>query len=619
MALCLAVSLAGCATPIQVERADSEAERRVDANVISTGELSGPTRIVLRQQNLSERVQVDPDGAIAQLHRTVATGGAGTDAVFALAELSYRRTLDTGKPDHALAGAIYAYRFLFPDDPKQRPSAFDPRFRAACVIYNRGLAKAFATADGLRVELRAGQFALPFGSIDIAYNPSTARWGDLLLSDFTPADSLRVSGLEALYRRPGIGASLAADAASSQSGLRIEPNVKVPVTALLRMDNLGRDLRQGHLTGKLEVHPAYEPSDVVIGGQTVPLEVDTSKAFALSLTDPKVWESEFAGFLNGNLFDRTEAQLVSLEPYRPDQIPVVFIHGTGSSSGRWANLINDLQGDPVIREHFQFWSFTYATGNPTAFSAEQLRESLADAVRRLDPQHRNRALHQIVLVGHSQGGLLAKWLAIDSGPRLWDVLSSKPPEALPISAENARLLRRAYFVEPMPDVKRVIFIATPQRGSFVAENPIGQFVARLVTPQARLMNALRELTDLEGSNDLRFRPSEVRLASVWSMSPSNPLLQVFGSIPVSPKIAAHSIIAVEGDGPVETGDDGVVSYQSAHIQEAASELVVRSGHSVQSDPHTVAEVRRILLLHLASACPNGCTVAAAPMVQAGRP
>jgi hypothetical protein len=50
------------------------------------------------------------------------------------------------------------------------------------------------------------------------------------------------------------------------------------------MDHLGRDLRQGHLTGTLEVHPAYEPSDVVIAGQTVPLETDTSKAFALSFT-----------------------------------------------------------------------------------------------------------------------------------------------------------------------------------------------------------------------------------------------------------------------------------------------------------------------------------------------
>jgi hypothetical protein len=93
------------------------------------------------------------------------------------------------------------------------------------------------------------------------------------------------------------------------------------------------------------------------------------------------------------------------------------------------------------------------------------------------------------------------------------------------------------------------------------------------------------------------------------MSPNNPTLSALAAIPVSAKIAAHSIIAVLGDGPVETGDDGVVSYESAHIPEAQSELVVRSGHSVQDDPHTVAEVRRILLLHLAGACPTGCAAA----------
>jgi hypothetical protein len=90
------------------------------------------------------------------------------------------------------------------------------------------------------------------------------------------------------------------------------------------------------------------------------------------------------------------------------------------------------------------------------------------------------------------------------------------------------------------------------------------------------------------------------------MAPDNPLLQAFSTIPVSRRVAAHSIIAVKGNGPAEAGDDGVVSYQSAHIPEAASELVVRSGHSVQSDPHTVNEVRRILLLHLADACLKGC-------------
>ena len=201
---------------------------------------------------------------------------------------------------------------------------------------------------------------------------------------------------------------------------------------------------------------------------------------------------------------------------------------------------------------------------------------------------------------------MAKWVTIDSGSRLWDAMSEKPPEELHLSAESKSLLRRVFFVTPMPEVRRVIFIATPHHGSFVAENPIGQFLARFVTPGASIMTALRDLTD-DNPDDLRIHPGSPPFSSsVWSMSPGNPFLQAFAAIPVSPKVTAHSIIAVEGDGPVETGDDGVVSYQSAHIPEAVSELVVRSGHSVQSDPHTVREVRRILLLHLAAACPAGC-------------
>jgi hypothetical protein len=57
-------------------------------------------------------------------------------------------------------------------------------------------------------------------------------------------------------------------------------------------------------------------------------------------------------------------------------------------------------------------------------------------------------------------------------------------------------------------------------------------------------------------------------------------------------------------------ESAVVTYKSAQIDGVASELVVRSGHSVQANPHTVGEVRRILLLHLTEAWPQGCTPAA---------
>ena len=42
-------------------------------------------------------------------------------------------------------------------------------------------------------------------------------------------------------------------------------------------------------------------------------------------------------------------------------------------------------------------------------------------------------------------------------------------------------------------------------------------------------------------------------------------------------------------------------------ERVVSELVVRSGHSMQDNPNAVSEVRRILLLHLAESCAQGCT------------
>ena len=299
--------------------------------------------------------------------------------------------------------------------------------------------------------------------------------------------------------------------------------------------------------------------------------------------------------------------LVSTTPYRPGLIPVVFVHGTASSIVRWMELYNRLLADPEIRSRFQFWFFQYDSGNPIALSALNLREALVAAVARLDPEGTDPALRRMVLIGHSQGGLLVKMQAISTGNRIWNSFSRKPFDEVQFSDQTRDLLRRALFVEPLPGVSRVVFMCTPHRGSFVAGRKIiADLTRRLLTLPFALTALAGELA--LNQDALASGVSPIVPSAVDNMSPRHNFIRALQEIPVAPSIAVNSIIAVEGDGPVEQGDDGVVEYSSAHIEPVESELVVQpSSHSTQGNPRTIEEVRRILRLHV------GLTIGTVPI------
>jgi hypothetical protein len=92
------------------------------------------------------------------------------------------------------------------------------------------------------------------------------------------------------------------------------------------------------------------------------------------------------------------------------------------------------------------------------------------------------------------------------------------------------------------------------------------------------------------------------LGAVSAMEPGSPLMTSLAPLPLAPGVSGHSIIAVKDDGPLEEGTDGVVKYTSAHIEGVDSEFIVRSGHSCQSNTHTIQEVRRILLVQARKYC-----------------
>jgi hypothetical protein len=603
-ALCLA--LVACAGPVGTTRVDPKVVlRELDQSAITSGEPSLPTRNVLYERGLFEAFDERPEAAIAELHRVMVAAQGDENTLFALAELSFLRGQATKRRDYYLAAAVYAYAFLFPEKTGDAgPGRFDPRLRTAADLYNWALILSFRSAAGSEVVPQGGTFELPFGRLEVAFDPADLRAGDREMFGFVPIGELEVHGLAMRYRWPGLGAPLAASIrpidASKPGRDLVAPRIKVAVTALLRISEARRALVQGDpLTSRLELHLAWDAESVSIAGERVPLELEPTAAIALTFTGYPVMEVEMLGFLGrltGIMADRPP--LISSTPYKPGLIPVVFVHGTESSVVRWAEMYNRLQADPEIRSRYQFWFFQYDSGNPILLSSLLLRDSLRSALARLDPEGKDPALRRMVLIGHSQGGLLVKMQVINSGDQLWDSVSKKPLDQLVLSDQTRDLIQRAMFVKPLPEVSRVVFICTPHRGSFVAgRNIIRNLVRALVTLPTNLAGMDAEL--IRNRDALRSGVSLVVPSAVDNMSPHNHFILASQKIPVASSVKDHSIIAIETDGPVEQGNDGVVEYSSAHIEPVESELVVRpSSHSTQGNPHTIEEVRRILRLHV---------------------
>jgi pimeloyl-ACP methyl ester carboxylesterase len=291
--------------------------------------------------------------------------------------------------------------------------------------------------------------------------------------------------------------------------------------------------------------------------------------------------------------------LSMIHPYVRGKIPVVFIHGLGGTPDSWERMIDWLEVNPIIRDRYQFWTFGYATGEPILESAAFLRQSLRQARERYDQAKTDEAFDRMVLIGYSMGGILAKVMAEDSQSVLWDKISSQPIEKLVGPAEARNVLRRAFLFEAVPEVRRVVFIATPHRGSRVDQGVVHWLGSWLNQPLDSLRKVHQSLLDSNEPGFFRESFRHVLPSSVDQLAWEHPILMALFELHVSPGVRFHSIIADVNDPPVAGGTDGVVPYASSHIEGASSELIVNGGHLCQANPLVIDECERILMENLA--------------------
>lgn len=597
--------LGGCVAPIGADRVSPrQAYAQVEGSALRTGKPSADTVSILHRYDLDLLAADRPDVAVRQLHeRAVAAGER--DLLFALSELSFaagehiRRSVKPWDPrdarDYYLGSAVYAWLYLFGEGQDALPSPFDRRFREACDFYNYslGLALTGRRSTNAVVQLESGRRRLPVGEIELRLEQEKAASPFAECEQILLADQFRVRGLSVRNRVAGLGTPVMAVWPTDPSwGM----HRTVPATALLRIQGSMADLAAHRSAATLEIHSPFEKADVTIGESKVPLETDLTTYRAYTLSQSRIWKLGKMDFLAPA--ERIPSQLILNQPYEPDRIPVVFVHGTFSSPVTWAEMANSLTADPVLRKRYQIWSFIYGSGNPLARSVAEFRAALIAEVNRRDPEGTNAALRQMVIIGHSQGGLLTKGTAVDTGDRLWRVFSTNRFEGLKISEDQREDLRRSVFYEPLPFVKRIVFIATPHRGSYLSGGLARSLARRLVSLPGELMSRGTDVLRLaEGSEAGKFFRGRMP-TSLDGMSPKNPGLLVMADIQVVPSIKAHSIIPVLDERDLAKARDGVVEYKSAHIDYVESEFIVRSPHSCLNQPAAIGEVRRILHKHL---------------------
>ena len=618
MILCLSILLiltsSGCGGAIGTRDVGfRKAYEQINTNALLDAQYSVTSKNVLQRNNMGAFFKEDPLKCLNELHKKIKKDNR-RDLLFALAELNYftaKYTLrdldDTPLPEsrqYYLNAAIYAYFYLF-DETREKPAnPFNRRFRLGCDIYNISLAKAMMNPKG-NLTFEAGARQLPIGIIDLSLDARNFPVKLDQVSKNVAADRLDIYGLSLRNRDAGLGVPFIA---VGKKTAKLPIKRSSPGTLFMRIKSDVQGLENGSLQGSMELYAPFDRTRVEVDGKPVPLESDLSAQLAYNLNQPVFWELDIAGFFAGKTAIPTG--LYFPKPYNPAQIPVIFVHGTASSPVWWAEMANTLMADPVLRRYCQFGFYFYDSGKAMGLSARQFRETLTRTVAELDPEGWNKALRNMVIIGHSQGGLLTKLTAVDTGDRIIRGVTGKGLEELNLTPEDRELIRERVVVEPLPFVRRVVFISTPHRGSFLAGSRVRNLVRKLVFLPVDIVKKTVTFGNTLAAAEVpeEWRPSETS-TSIDSMSPRNPALLALADIPLAPGIKGHSIISVQGDGNPTKGDDGVVEYTSAHVDYVESEFIVSSGHSCQGHPLTIEEVRRILLLHLdAAGYPDASTL-----------
>jgi len=457
-------------------------------------------------------------------------------------------------------------------------------------LYHSAVAKLVLTGQqfgrwqpgrGFAVATSTGKVLLPIKVQGFPWSPEEFHY-------LEPVGDYSAPYLSRAFRSDGLGVPLVVVRHVANPQPFTKKQQEFAATVLLRLDEEGSQYQ-------LEFYDPLRESTLFVAGCPVALTRDITAPIARSSMGKKrQWLDDFlrpgtTGSLDG---------LAMIEPFQPGKIPVIFVHGLLSDPATWMGLVNELRNHPEFNERFQWWGFQYATGEPFLTSAAVLRRHLRQIRNTYDPLRQDRALSQMVLIGHSMGGLVVKLQVTASGDRLWEAIARQPLASTVTPEVNRKQLQEAFFFQPSVDVTRVVFMGTPHAGSSWARRPIGRLGSALVEVSSASQASHRQLTR-DNPSLFREELQDRFPTSIDLLEPESPLLMATASLPFSSAVRIHSIMGCGKTTWKGEPSDGVVPVASARLLGVASEKTIDAKHEdLHRNPATMAEVVRILHEHL---------------------
>jgi hypothetical protein len=556
--------------------------------------------------NLLERLDLrrlacrHPAEAFFFLEQMTEAGLAEPERLLALAELAEEASR-TEEASEALTwsrdAAVYAAFSLA--DPRPDGTSLSTRSIAGDV-HNRAVARCLRLAQTHTAASRS-DWPARLAAAGIVMASRVPEWTALGFDTLRDASEFAVIGTNPRGHRDGLGVPLVAqhrlELAESDEWKSYGPCAVIfAATAVIVPEASPKSWRGEPV--KLVLHDPVHDETVTVGDASLPLAADLTAPLIARLTQSSIRHYEYRGVVDPGSYS-ARAEVYAVDPYQPGKVPVVLVHGLWSSPAVWIPMLDALRGDPVLRARYQFWVALYPSGYPLPVAALSLRRSLREIRHRFDPQGSDPALDNMVILGKSTGGQVTRMLVEQSGDSLWNAVFARPIEGVRAAPELRAELGEMFFLEPEPYIRRVIFLTTAHRGSERARRLRLHLGVELIRRSNPLLAAWAELEAANGR--ALFQPFFQHRAptSALGIEADNPLLGAIDRSPIAAGVAYHSIIAnIHHKTTEEKISDGLVDYWSAHLDGAASERVVAAIHACEANPEVIAEVRRILELHL---------------------